>query len=188
AQLRTLEEMLHQLPPVPAMDDSECHRLVQQVQQIGRQPRPKPEPSSDLAASPTAASLDLPALGQYKLLAKLGEGGMGAVYKALHTKLDKLVALKVLPADRLQDAAAVARFEREMRAVGKLAHENIVAALDAGEIDGTHYLVMELVDGADLGTIAREQAPLPVAEACEIIRQAAQGLQQAYENNLLHPH
>ena len=186
AQLRTLEEMLHQLPPVPAMDDSECHRLVQQVQQIGRQPRPKPEPSSDLAASPTAASLDLPALGQYKLLAKLGEGGMGAVYKALHTKLDKLVALKVLPADRLQDAAAVARFEREMRAVGKLAHENIVAALDAGEIDGTHYLVMELVAGVDLGTIARQQAPLPVAEACEIIRQAALGLQHAHANNLVH--
>ena len=186
AQLRTLEEMLHLLPPVPAMDDSECHRLVQQVQQIGRQPRPKPEPSSDLAASPTAASLDLPALGQYKLLAKLGEGGMGAVYKALHTKLDKLVALKVLPADRLQDAAAVARFEREMRAVGKLAHENIVAALDAGEIDGTHYLVMELVAGVDLGTIARQQAPLPVAEACEIIRQAALGLQHAHANNLVH--
>ncbi len=125
-------------------------------------------------------------IGQYKLLAKLGQGGMGAVYKALHTRLNRLVALKVLPAERLQDAAAIARFDREMRAVGALAHENIVAAHDAGEIDGTHYLVMELVDGADLGTIARDQAPLPVAEACEIIRQAALGLQHAYENNLVH--
>ena len=185
-ELRTLEELLHQLPPMPNTGDSECERLVHQVQLIGRRPRPGPEPDSGLTASPPATGRDLHQLGHYKLLAKLGQGGMGTVYKALHTKLEKQVALKVLPAERMQDPAAVARFEREMRAVGKLAHENIVAALDAGEVDGTFYLVMELVDGADLGTIAREQAPLPVAEACEIIRQAAQGLQHAYENNLVH--
>src|SRR5690606_37357069 len=152
AELRTLEEALHHLPPAPDMEDSECQRLVQQVQQIGQQPPAQPESESNPAASPSAGDLDVQQLGHYQLLAKLGQGGMGAVYKALHTRLNRLVALKVLPAERLQDAAAIARFDREMRAVGALAHENIVAAHDAGEIDGTHYLVMELVDGADLGT------------------------------------
>ena len=184
AQLKTLEEMLHDLPPLPesgsVTEDSECQRIVALVEQIGLQPRDESPPDAELP------SLDLQQLGQYKLLAKLGEGGMGAVYKALHTRLNRLVALKVLPTARMQDAAAVARFDREMRAVGALAHENIVAAHDAGEIAGTHYLVMELVHGVDLGTIARQQAPLPVADACEIIRQAALGLQHAYENNLVH--
>jgi len=183
---RTRKDTLHQLPPVLNSEDSECQRLVGQAQHVGQQPRSEPGAKSVPAAAPSSGDLDLPQLGHYKLLAKLGQGGMGAVYKALHTRLNRLVALKVLPAERLQDAAAIARFDREMRAVGALAHENIVAAHDAGEIDGTHYLVMELVDGADLGTIARDQAPLPVAEACEIIRQAALGLQHAYENNLVH--
>ena len=184
AELQTLADMLRGLPPLTepddATDDSECQRIVELVERIGIRPQTAPDSGAALLAPNSHR------LGQYKLLAKLGQGGMGAVYKALHTKLDKLVALKVLPADRLQDAAAVARFEREMRAVGKLAHENIVAAMDAGEIDGTHYLVMELVAGVDLGNIARERAPLPVAEACEIIRQAALGLQHAHIHNLVH--
>jgi serine/threonine protein kinase len=146
-------------------------------------------PMQDAERQPSDGQTPLNAelqVGHYKLLAKLGQGGMGAVYKALHTKLGKLVALKLLPAERMQDPEAVARFEREMRAIGKLAHENIVVAHDAGEIDGTHYLVMELVEGADVGSIARDQGPLQVAEACEIIRQAALGLQHAYDNNLVH--
>jgi serine/threonine protein kinase len=74
---------------------------------------------------------------------------MGTVYKALHTKLDKTVAVKVLPADKLQDERAVSRFEREMKAVGKLQHPNIVQALDAREVDGKHLLVMEYVDESE---------------------------------------
>lgn len=125
-------------------------------------------------------------LGQYKLLGKLGEGGMGAVYRALHKRLDRPVAVKVLPAWRLQDAVAVARFEREMKAVGALDHPHIVRAMDAGVHEGTHYLVMELVPGLDVGEIVRRIGPLPVADACEIVRQAALGLQHAYENGLVH--
>jgi serine/threonine protein kinase len=71
---------------------------------------------------------------------------MGTVHRALHTKLGKLVAVKLLPTHRRRDAAAILRFEREMRAVGKLEHLNIVRATDAGEFDGMHYLVMELVE------------------------------------------
>lgn len=123
---------------------------------------------------------------EYELLEKLGEGGMGAVYKALHTKLKRTVAIKVLPKDRLKDEQAVARFEREMAAVGSLDHPNIVRAYDAREIEGTRFLVMECVEGVDLNTLGRTCHPLRMADACEIVRQAALGLQHAHEHGLVH--
>ena len=125
-------------------------------------------------------------LGSYQVTAKIGEGGMGEVYRARDTKLDRDVALKVLPADRMKDANAVERFEREMRAVGKLDHPNIVRATDAGEADNMHYLVMEHVEGLDLSTLVRRVGPLPAADACEIARQTAIGLQEAHEHNMVH--
>jgi serine/threonine protein kinase/tetratricopeptide (TPR) repeat protein len=125
-------------------------------------------------------------LGEYQILEELGHGGMGRVYKALHTKLDRVVAIKVLPRGRLEDPQAIARFEREMRAVGRLAHPNIVQAHDAREIDGTPVLVMEFVDGLDLAELVRRVGPLPVAEACELVRQTALGLQRAHEHGLVH--
>jgi hypothetical protein len=136
--------------------------------------------------------VDHPASGQpirlrdYELLELLGQGGMGAVYKALHLRLDKVVALKVLPARRMADANAVSRFDREMKAVGKLDHPHIVRATDAGEVAGMRYLVMEFVDGLDVGRISRFAGPLAVADACEIVRQAAQGLQHVHEAGLVH--
>ncbi len=128
----------------------------------------------------------LPQIGQYELIGELGTGGMGTVYKARHTRLNKFVAVKLLRPGRLNDSQAVDRFEREMRAVGKLDHPNIVTALDAGDIDGTHYLVMELIQGVDLATLARRVGPFPVREACELVRQAAIGLQHVYEHGLVH--
>ena len=97
-------------------------------------------------------------LGEYQLLEDLGHGGMGRVYKALHTKLDRVVAVKVLSRGRVGDRQAIARFEREMKAVGQLAHPNIVQAYDAREIDDTPVLIMELVDGLDLAEIVRRLA------------------------------
>jgi len=125
-------------------------------------------------------------LGQYRVVEKIGEGGMGAVYRALHGRLKKAVALKVLSPGRSADAQAVSRFEREMEAIGRLNHNNIVRATDAGEADGVHYLVMELIDGIDLARLVRLTGPLPVAAACELMRQAAAGLQYAHENGLVH--
>ncbi len=125
-------------------------------------------------------------LRDYELVEKLGEGGMGTVYRALHKKLDKWVALKLLPAERLQSPEAVRRFEREMRAIGRLHHPNIVQAHDAGETDGQHYLVMELVEGMDLSALVRRRGQLSIADACEIVRQVALGLQHAHENDLVH--
>jgi serine/threonine protein kinase len=125
-------------------------------------------------------------LGEYQLLGEIGHGGMGTVYKALHTKLDRLVALKVLRLSRTKDKRAIARFEREMKAVGKLDHRHIVRAYDAREIEGTPTLVMEYVEGLDLGEILRRVGPLDVADACEVVRQAAIGLQYVHENGLVH--
>lgn len=128
----------------------------------------------------------LQSIREYQLLEKLGEGGMGAVYKGSHTKLKRVVALKVLPPYRMQDRQAVARFEREMEAVGKLEHPNVVRALDAGEHEGNHYLVMEYVEGLDLSKLVGRCGPLAMADACEIIRQAAFGLQYIHEHGLVH--
>src|SRR5437762_2659566 len=83
----------------------------------------------------------------------------------------------LLSADRLGDPAAVARFRREMEAVGKLDHPNLVRASDAGEAGGIHFLVMDYVPGLDLSRLVRRLGPLPVADACEAIRQAAEGLE-----------
>jgi len=125
-------------------------------------------------------------LGPYLLLDKLGEGGMGAVYKARHTKLDRLVALKVLPPHVLSRSDALSRFEREMKAVGKLSHPNVVQALDAGDFGGVHYLSMEYVEGQDLQELVKARGPMSVVNACKAIRQAALGLGAAHKLGLVH--
>jgi serine/threonine protein kinase len=111
---------------------------------------------------------------------------MGIVYRALHTRLKKMVAVKVLLTDRVQDPAAVARFHREREAVGKLDHPNLVRALDADEVEGVHFLVMEFCDGIDLACLLRRRRRLPVADACELVRQAAVALHYAHEHGLVH--
>ncbi len=133
-----------------------------------------------------ATGENLGELRDYRLLEKIGEGGMGAVYKAMHTKLDKIVALKVLPSRCIRDEQAIGRFHREMKAVGRLEHPNIVGASDAGEADGQHFLVMQYVNGIDLAALMEKVGRLPVAEACELIRQAATALQFVHEQGMVH--
>ena len=125
-------------------------------------------------------------IGPYQLVRKLGQGGMGAVYEAQHTKLDKTFALKVLPPGFASNAAAVSRFEREMKAVGKLDHPNIIRATNADEFNGTHYLVMEYVEGIDLSVLVKSRGPMSLSDACDVIRQTALGLQHAHEHGLVH--
>jgi len=122
----------------------------------------------------------------YELLEPLWRGGMGTVYRALHRSLDRIVAVKLLPGRRLRAPQAVERFRREMKAIGRLNHPSIVRATDAGEVDGTHYLAMDYVDGIDLSRLVKYIGPLPVADACEIIRQAALALQYAHDQGLIH--
>jgi serine/threonine protein kinase len=125
-------------------------------------------------------------LGKYRLLAKLGEGGMGAVYKAVQTSVGRTVALKVMSESVVNQPGALARFQREIRAASALDHPNIVAALDADQVGDTHFLVMEYAEGRDLKAWMREFGRLPIDWSVECIRQAALGLEHAHERGLAH--
>jgi serine/threonine protein kinase len=144
-----------------------------------------PRATGPSSAASAVDLLEFKRLGQYEILGSLAAGGMGAVYKARHIELGKVVAVKVLPAEKKCEAN-VARFKQEVRAMGRLEHPNIVAAHDAGEENGVRYLVMAFVDGIDLARLVDRRGPLPVAEACELARQAAVGLQHAFEKGLVH--
>ncbi len=124
--------------------------------------------------------------GRYRILDKLGEGGMGAVYKAHDTHLDRDVAVKVLPPRSVNDADAVARFQREARALARLSHPNIIQAYDSGEDRGRPFLVMEYVAGVNLSALLRERGAVPPTLAADLIYQAALGLQHAHEKGLVH--
>ncbi len=130
-------------------------------------------------------------LGPYQVKDKLGAGGMGEVYRARDTRLDRMVALKVLPADRTADSAARARFDREARAIAALNHPNICAIYDIGEVPASAgspaapYLVMELLEGETLlDRLAR--GPFDVAPLIEIGMAVADGLDAAHQRGLIH--
>ncbi|MCI0460102.1 MAG: serine/threonine protein kinase [Gemmataceae bacterium] len=125
-------------------------------------------------------------LGPYVLLERLGEGGMGTVFKARHQLMDRIVALKVIRKEKLSGPDAIQRFQREMRAAARLQHPNIVMAYDADQVGDTHFLVLEYVEGTDLGKLVIKEGPLPVARACAYVLQAALGLQHAFERGLVH--
>lgn len=125
-------------------------------------------------------------LNQYVLMDKLGEGGMGEVFRARHTRLDRDVALKIMRKERLANPEAVKRFRREIKASAVLAHENVVLAYDADQSGEVHFFAMEFVDGVTLDRLVQDKGPLPIGEACEYVRQAAVGLQHAHEKGLIH--
>jgi len=111
---------------------------------------------------------------------------MGQVYKARHLRLERTVALKVIRPVRLSHPGTIERFQREARAAARLSHPNLVTVYDADEVNGTHFFAMEYVEGADLATLVKQHGLLPVATACDYIRQAALGLQHAHEQGLIH--
>ena len=124
-------------------------------------------------------------LGPYEILAPLGAGGMGEVYRARDSKLDREVAVKVLPTSLARDPAALARFEREAKAVAALSHPNILAVHDFGSSDGTTYAVMELLEGESLRQRLAEGA-IPLRKAAEIAREIALGLAAAHDKGIVH--
>ncbi len=125
-------------------------------------------------------------LGNYTILDKIGSGGMGQVFKAQHRRMDRVVAIKMLPQHVMKDAASIARFEREVKAAARLEHPNIVTAYDADQADGVHFLVMQYVDGQDLSELVKQSGPLPVAQAVNCILQAAKGLEFAHGEGVVH--
>ena len=125
-------------------------------------------------------------LGAYVLLDLLGEGGMGQVFKARHRTMERVVALKVLNEKLVKSEALVKRFHQEVRTAAQLTHPNIVTAFDAGEHEGTHYLVMEYVQGKDLATLLDDRHKLTVPDAIDFILQAARGLSYAHGKGIIH--
>jgi serine/threonine-protein kinase len=125
-------------------------------------------------------------LDPYVILDRLGAGGTGVVFKARHLHMQRTVALKVIRKELLTDSEVIQRFYREVEAVSKVSHPNVVHAYDAGPIGNMHVLAMEYVEGVDLARLVKDSGPLPVAQACEHIRQAALGLQHIHECGLVH--
>jgi len=127
-------------------------------------------------------------LGRYKLLKLLGLGGMSKVFLAEHMLMQRRVAIKVLPKNRVDDSSYLERFQREAQAAAALDHRNIVRAydLDYDEPTQTHYIVMEFVDGQDLQAMVKAEGPLEYGRAADYIRQAAEGLAHAHQAGLVH--
>ena len=145
---------------------------------------PATEPA--VANAPADIPAELANHSRYRIEELLGTGGMGAVYKAEHRLMQRTVALKVINPKFIQSKQALERFRREAQAAARLIHPNIVHAYDAEQAGDVHFLVMEYVKGTDLQKVLEQRGPLPVAEACEYIRQAALGLQHAHENGMVH--
>lgn len=124
--------------------------------------------------------------GPYLIRDRLGEGGVSQVYKAWHTTKNCIVALKVIREELLSNSEAFARFQREMHAVARLSHPNIVSSIDSDLVGQTNYFAMEYVEGTDLGKLVQLSGPLKIPIACDYIHQAALGLQHAHEHGLVH--
>jgi eukaryotic-like serine/threonine-protein kinase len=125
-------------------------------------------------------------LGKYKLLDHLGTGGMSKIYLGEHVLMQRRVAIKVLPKDRVSDTSYLGRFHREAQAVAALDHRNIVRAYDVDNLGDLHYIVMEYVEGRDLQQIVKSEGPLDYVAAAEYVRQAAEGLAHAHQAGLIH--
>ena len=124
-------------------------------------------------------------LGHYEILSPLGKGGMGEVWRARDTKLGREVAIKTLPEEFAKDADRLARFEREARLLASLNHPNIAAIHGFEEDNGTHFLVLELVEGDTLGDRLKRGA-IPVEESLKLALQIAEALEAAHEKGVIH--
>src|SRR5207302_672996 len=123
---------------------------------------------------------------RYRIVALIGRGGMGEVYRAEDLKLDQDVALKFLPEKLVQDGAALARFHREVRIAREISHPNVCRVFDIGEANGVPFISMEYVDGEDLSTLLRRIGRLPQDKAIDMSRQLCAGLAIAHDHGVLH--
>lgn len=125
-------------------------------------------------------------VGANRLLERIGEGAMGQVFKAWNTRLGRMVAVKMVHKEYVDNAKAMGRFEREIQTASQLDHPNIVLVRDAGNADGRPFLVMDFITGINLWQHVKQRGPLPTAEAVGYARQAALGLQHAHERGVVH--
>jgi serine/threonine protein kinase len=172
---------------LPFAEESGCQRAIQSLVTEFSAAGPKAHP--ERGAKPVSEPVSPPefqTLRDFRIVEKVGQGGMGAVYKAVHQRMQRTVALKVLPSGLIGDQSAVARFNREMSVLGQLNHPNIVQAFDAGEHDGQHYLAMEFIEGQDLANVLRKHRRLSIPNACLATAQVASALQYAHEKGFVH--
>ena len=123
---------------------------------------------------------------RYRILEKIGRGGMGVVYKVEHTQMGKVAALKLLHSNLARDKDLAKRFHREATSISRLNHPNIVQVFDFGRVDQSMYLVMEYLPGEDLALILRREGPLPVQRCIPILTQMCDALSEAHHLNVIH--
>ena len=138
------------------------------------------------AARDTTLPLELTDHPRYRVLELLGQGGMGAVYKAEHRLMERTVALKLIHRNFTSNPQAVERFKREVKLAARLAHPNIVTAHDAEQAGDVHFLVMEHVPGKSFDKLVKDKGPVSVPLACSLVRQVALGLQHAHDREMVH--
>jgi serine/threonine protein kinase len=132
------------------------------------------------------SKIGLQTIGNYELLEKVAEGGMGTIYRGRQRQTGQIVAIKIMPAHMASNPTLLRRFEQEFRAASRLDHPNIVRALDYGDNGTTPYLVMEFVEGESLGQRIERDGRMPEAEAIRLIAQVAQGLHRAHKQGIIH--
>ncbi len=170
-----------------ALDSTTEERLDRSLVSAPAATLPPSSPAdSDAAQGVDPVPAELARHERYRVVRLLGAGGMGCVYQAEHCVMRRTVALKVINRAFTANPAAVERFCREVRAAARLTHPNIVTAYDAEHTGDTTFLVMEYVEGVTLAQLVLERGPLPIAEACGCVRQAALGLQHAHERGMVH--
>src|SRR5581483_5786054 len=128
----------------------------------------------------------MPSIGRYEIVDKLGEGAMGVVYRARDRTIGRVVALKMLSAELAGEDELHRRFRREVEAIGRLNHPNIVTVYDMGESDGHLYMAMELLEGEDLRAIIEKQPDLPLPDRIRILTEIASGLGYAHSRGVVH--
>jgi eukaryotic-like serine/threonine-protein kinase len=150
--------------------------------------RTPPSPSGISGMYPSAAVFEIGAVlgGRYEILQLLGEGGMGAVYKAADRELDRFVALKVIRPELASNPAILARFKQELLLAHQVTHRNVIRIYDLGEAEGVKFITMEFVEGKDLRALIRERQKFSPEEAVDIIQQVCQALDAAHSVGVIH--
>jgi eukaryotic-like serine/threonine-protein kinase len=151
-------------------------------------PTPKPPPSRIYGSYGSAAVFQIGDVlgGRYEILQLLGEGGMGAVYKAADRELDTFVALKVIRPELASDPSILARFKQELLLAHQVTHRNVIRIYDLGEAQGVKFITMEFIEGKDLRSLIREKRKFTPEEAVDVIQQVCQALQAAHSVNVIH--